>query len=137
MSLIRQPRLFAAAAVAIGLLGVASAAQAHTDVQLSIGIPGVVAAPMYAPYPRYAQPAPVYVQPQPVYVQPRPVYVQPRPVYVQPDPVYVRTAPVWTFSHWPIQDSRREQWREHERHERHERYERQERDHDWDRGGRR
>lgn len=124
MSLIRQPRLFAAAAVAVGLLGVASAAQAHTDVQLSIGIPGVFAtpAPVYAPYPRYVEPAPVYVQP--------------RPVYVQPNPVYVRTAPAWGYGygHWRRDEWRREQWREHERHERHERYEH---DHDWDRGGRR
>lgn len=128
MSLIRQPRLFAAAAVAVGLLGVASAAQAHTDVQLSIGIPGVVAAPVYAPYPQYSEPAPVYVQPQPV-------YVQPRSVYVQPEPVYVRTAPAWGYGYgrW-----RREEWREHERHERHERWEHErDHDHDWDRGGRR
>ena len=123
MSLIRQPRLFAAAAVAVGLLGVASAAQAHTDVRLSIGIPGVIAAPapVYAPYSQY--------------VQPQPVYVQPRPVYVQPEPVYVRTAPAWGYGYgqW-----RREEWREHERHERHERWE-HERDHDHDgnRGGRR
>lgn len=128
MSLIRQPRLIAAAAVALGLLGVASAAQAHTDVQFSIGIPGVVAAPapVYTPYPQYVEPAPVYVQPQPV-------YVQPRPVYVQPDPVYVRTAPAWGYGygHWRREEWRREQWREHERHERHERWE-----HEHDRGGR-
>lgn len=130
MSLIRQPRLIAAAAVAFGLLGVASAAQARTDVHLAIGIPAVVAspAPVYTSYPRYAEPAPVYVQP-------RPVYVQPRPVYVQPEPVYVRTAPTWSFSHWPIADGHRGGWREHERRERHERWEHQ-RDHDHDRGRR-
>jgi hypothetical protein len=70
-----------AAAVMAGvtLVLAASPALARTDVDINIGIPGVV----------YAQPQPVYVQPQPVYVQPRPVYVQPRPVYVQPRPVYV------------------------------------------------
>jgi hypothetical protein len=68
-----------AAAVAIGTLAAASAAQARSDVFLSIGV--------QAPF-GYVQPAPVYVQPQPVYVQPRPVYVQPQPVYVQPRMVY-------------------------------------------------
>jgi len=66
-----------AAAIAFGSLAAATAAHARTDVQLSIGVPGV-----------YVQPAPVYVQPQPVYVQPRPVYVQPQPVYVQPQGYY-------------------------------------------------
>ncbi len=105
MSLIRQPRLIAAAAVAVGLLGVASAAQAHTDVRLSIGLPGFIAAPapVYAPMPQYVEPAAVYVQPQPV-------YVQPRPVYVRPAPVYVRAAPAWGYGYgqW-----RREEWRDH------------------------
>lgn len=73
-------RLLAAAAVALGALAASGAAQARTDVSLSIGFPGPV----------YAQPAPVYVPaPQPVYVQPQPVYVQPQPVYVRPAPVYV------------------------------------------------
>jgi len=65
-------RTFAAAALALGAVGVASAAHARSDVMLSIGV--------NAPY-GYVQPAPVYVQPQPVYVQPRPVYVQPQTVY--------------------------------------------------------
>jgi hypothetical protein len=59
-----------AAALAFGALAATSAAQARTDVVLSIGMP-------YG----YVQPAPVYVQPRPVYVQPQPVYVQPQPVY--------------------------------------------------------
>lgn len=63
----------------VALTLAASPAMARTNVDISIGIPGVV----------YAQPAPVYVQPRPVYVQPRAVYVQPQPVYVQPQPVYV------------------------------------------------
>jgi hypothetical protein len=62
-----------AAAVALGAVGAASTAQAHTDVTFSIGVP-----------------APVYVEPAPVYAQPAPVYVQPAPVYVQPYRVYER-----------------------------------------------
>jgi len=63
-------RLFSAkslvvAAVALGAVGVASAAHAGTDVIFSIGV--------NAPY-GYVQPAPVYVQPAPVYVQPQAVY---------------------------------------------------------------
>ena len=54
-----------AAALAIGALTGASAAQARSDVVLSIAL--------NAPY-GYVQPAPVYVQPQAVYVQPQPVY---------------------------------------------------------------
>jgi hypothetical protein len=61
-----------AAAVAIGAIGVASAAHARSDVVLSIGL--------NAPY-GYVQSAPVYVAPQPVYVQPRHVYEQPQTVY--------------------------------------------------------
>ena len=52
----------AVAAVALGAVGVASAAHAGTDVIFSIGL--------NAPY-GYVQPQPVYVEPQPVYVQPR------------------------------------------------------------------
>jgi hypothetical protein len=70
-------RLFSAkslavAAVALGAVGLASAAHARSDVILSIGV--------NAPY-GYVHPAPVYVAPQPVYGQPRPVYVQPQTVY--------------------------------------------------------
>jgi len=76
MNRISRAKTFLAAAVAIGGLVAASAAQARSDVQFSIGI--------QAPFGYgYVQPAPVYVQPQPVYVQPQPVYVQPQPVYYQ------------------------------------------------------
>src|SRR5512140_2653907 len=67
-------RSFAIAALALGAVGVASAAHARSDVMLSIGV--------NAPYGYgYAQPAPVYYEPQPVYVQPRSVYVQPQTMY--------------------------------------------------------
>lgn len=63
---------FAVAALALGAVGLASAAHARSDVFLSIGFNAPLG----------------YVQPEPVYVQPRPVYVQPRTAYVQPQTVY-------------------------------------------------
>ena len=60
-------RTLAAAALALGAVGVASAAHARSDVMLSIGV--------NAPY-GYVQPAPVYVQPAPVYVQPHTGYYE-------------------------------------------------------------
>ena len=102
-------RLFSAAAVGIGLFGLASAAQARSDVYFSVGVGGV---------PVYAEPAPVVVQPAPVYVEPARTYAYPRPVYVQPSRVYVE--PDYSFEEeraW-----RRHQWRRH--HWRHH--------HDWD-----
>lgn len=78
-------RGIAAAALGLVALAATTASHARTDVQLSIGIPGVYV--QHAPV--YAQPRPVYVEPAPVYVQPRPVYVQARPVYVQPRPIHV------------------------------------------------
>jgi PXPV repeat-containing protein len=93
-------RLFSAkslivSAVALGAVGLASAAHARSDVILSIGL--------NAPY-GYVQPAPVYVEPQPIYVQPQPVYVQPRPAYVQPQTVYYGHGRRWerngTYGDW-------------------------------------
>jgi hypothetical protein len=88
-------RRVATAALGLAALVAMGAAQARTDVFLSLGLPG----PVYAQQqPVYVQPQPVYVQPQPVYVQPQPVYVQPRPVYVQPQPVYMQPQPVYGYS---------------------------------------
>lgn len=57
-------------------------AQARTDIGVSIGVPGVVVSPGYAP-------APVYVAPQPsVYYAPPPVYLQAPPVEYVPAPGY-------------------------------------------------
>ena len=77
MKRLTSTRFLATAAVALSALVAATAAQAHSDVQFSIGVqvPGA------------------YVMPQPVYVEPRPVYVQ--PAYAVPAPVYVHTAPAW------------------------------------------
>lgn len=63
-----------AAAVVVAGLAASTAAQARSDVFVSIGFGGPVG---------YGQPAPVYVQPAPVYMQPRSVYVQPAPVYYE------------------------------------------------------
>lgn len=64
-------KLLAAAAIALGAIGAASAAHARSDVFFSVGVqPGY-----------YAEPAPVYVQPRPVYVAPRAAYVEPQPFY--------------------------------------------------------
>jgi hypothetical protein len=63
-------RLFSAksiavAAIALGAVGLASAAHARSDVVVSIGLNSGFG---------FVQPAPVYVQPRPVYVQPQTVY---------------------------------------------------------------
>ena len=84
-------------------------AQAHVNVDIGIGVPGVV----------YAEPAPVYAPP-PVYVAPQPVYV-PRPVVVAPAPVY---APYWRGHDDDDDDQGDRHWRkhghrEHEGHGRH------------------
>jgi hypothetical protein len=97
-----RSRFVAAAAVAVGLMGLAGAAQARSNVYLNIDVPGV------------------YSAPQPVYVDPQPVYVQPGVVYTSP-PEY---APAWGWRErearreaWRREQWRREQWREHERRE--------------------
>lgn len=118
MKRLTSTRFLATAALALGALGAATAAQARSDVQFSIGLglPGVYAAP-------------VYVQPQPVYVEPQPVYVQPRPVYTQPygvaTEVYVAPArPAWGYydnGDWRRAEWRRREWaRHHQWEERHE-----------------
>ena len=115
MKSVARPRFLAAAAVAVGLLGVASAAQARSDVHFSIGL-GV---PVYsAPAPYYVQPQPVYVDPQPVYVQPQ--YAAPAEVVVSPGYVY---GDDWRRAEWRREQWRREEWRRHHGH----------RDHDHDR----
>ncbi len=100
------------------LLAPFAMAQAHTDVAVSIGVPGFgisVGAPVYAPVPVYA-PAPVYVPPPRVIV-PAPVYVPPR--VVVPAPVYYGRPGVWVaprpygYRHW--EERRHEEWREHRR----------------------
>lgn len=96
------------------MLAITSTAQAHVNVDIGIGVPGVV----------YAEPAPVYAPP-PVYVAPQPVYV-PRPVVVAPAPVYA--APYWAGRDDDDDDDRGERrWRrrghrehgEHGEHGRH------------------
>lgn len=91
-------RFIAAAVLAAAAFGAASAAQARTDVQLSIGLPGL----------------PVFVPP-PVYVRSEPVYVQPRPIYESPVVGYERP---WRPSYRPDfereRDWRRAEWQRRE-----------------------
>ncbi len=107
----------AAAVLATAALGAAPAAQAHTDVYFSVGIPGL---------PIYVEPAPVYVRPEPVYVRPAPVYAPPRPVYLQP-PAYAYERP-WRPSYEP-EFERERAWRRAEWHRR----QWEHRHHEWDR----
>lgn len=134
-----------AAAVALGLAGLAAAgaAQARDNVHWSVGInaaPGVTVGlgnsrPVYAQQPVYVQQQPVYVQQQPVYVQQQPVYVQPQPVFVpqtiysvppvqytQPQVIYPSGAYVQpvVVQRYPL---RRQGWDDHHGHDRgHERH---------------
>ncbi|MGJ7520660.1 hypothetical protein ACSFA0_09220 [Variovorax sp. LT1P1] len=62
-------------------------AQARTDIGVSIGIPGVVVSPGYAPAPVYLPPPPVYYAPPPPVYRP-PVYLQAPPVEYVPAPGY-------------------------------------------------
>lgn len=101
--------------VGLGMLGLASAAQARSDVHFSIGVP-VAPAPVYVePDPVYVQPAPVDSVPQPAYAQP-PVYVRPARVYVQPDYTWERERE-WRREEWRRRQWQRHYWRHH---------------HDWD-----
>jgi hypothetical protein len=112
------------AALALAAAGMASVAQARSDVYFSVGAnvaPGVAVgvsnAPVYYP-PVYVQPQPVYVQPAPVYVRPAPVYYGAAPVYYGAGPVvYVRPAPVYYGQGYYGRGDWRE--RQHHRHHRH------------------
>ncbi len=120
MKRLTSARFVATAALALGAMGVVTAAQARSDVQFSIGVglPGI-----------YAAPAPIYVEPQPIYVEPQPVYVRPRPVYVQPGytvpaEVYVNPQPAWGYygydRDWRRAEWRRAEWRRREWRRQHE-----------------
>ena len=114
-----------AAVLSVAALGFTCAAQAHVDVSVGIGLPGIaigIPAPVYvAPPPMYYPPAPVYVQPQ-TYYAPPPVVVAPYPVYRAG---WVR--PGYYGHRW----DRREQWRQHHwRDHEHDRGDRGDRDHD-------
>lgn len=105
-------RFIATAVLATAALGGASVAQARTDVQVSIGLPGLPGLPVFAPPPVYVRLEPVYAQPRPVYEQPQVVeYERPwRPSY-RPDFERER---VWRHAEWQRRDAER---RELERRE--------------------
>jgi hypothetical protein len=110
MNVPNRSRLFAAGAIALGLLGAASAAQARTDVYFSLGVP-------------------VYTAPAPVYVQPQPVYVDPAPAYVAPAPIFVRPRRAWADDDgWRRAEWRRERWERRREWEHRHRVERWHRD---------
>jgi PXPV repeat (3 copies) len=114
-------RLIAAAALAIASLGAVTAAEAHPNVFLSIGLP---LPPLPLPGRVYVEPAPVYVQPAPVYVQPAPEYAEPRPVYAAPAYGYERSwGPSYRYDFereraWRRAEWQRREWEEHRHHER-------------------
>lgn len=106
-------KFIAAAVLAAAAFGAASTAQARTDVQLSIGLPGL---PVYVQQPVYVQPAPVYVQPRPVYVPPEVVYERPwRPSY-RPDFDRERG---WRHAEWQRREWERRQWERRQWEHRH------------------
>jgi hypothetical protein len=103
----------AAAALALAAAGMASVAEARSDVYFSVGAHvapgvsiGVSNAPVYYP--------PVYY-PQPVYVQPAPVFVPAPTYYVRPAPVYYAPAPYYGVRYY---DGPRAHW-QHHKHRRH------------------
>lgn len=90
-------RATAAVLLSLGLLG-AGAAQARTDVVLSIGFPATV----YAPAPVYTAPATVYASPSPYYGQAvygQSVYGAPV-VVAQPGWREGRNARYWEHRRW-------------------------------------
>lgn len=106
MNTFLRTRFLAAAALALGALGGASAAHAGSDLSFFVGIQA----------------------PPTVYVQPAPVYVQPRSFYVQPAQVYMRPAePIYQYSYRDERARRHAAWREWQWRQRHHQ---QDRDHD-------
>ncbi|MGO4277362.1 hypothetical protein SAMN05216321_101389 [Cupriavidus sp. OV038] len=91
--------LFAAFGVAAALAS--GAAMARVNVDVAIGVPGVVVGgpAYYAPPPPvyYAPPAPVYYGPPPVVVRPAPVYYGPR---YYPGPRYYYGPPGYRGDHY-------------------------------------
>lgn len=96
-------RIHAAAAIALGSIGIAQAAHARTDVFFTVGVP----APVYQPR--------VYEAPVRIYERDQPVYVAPEPVYVAQPQVYVR--PGYDDSQWRREEWRRQEWRREQRRE--------------------
>jgi hypothetical protein len=93
-----------AAAIALGALGAATAANAHTDVVFSVGIPA----------PAYVAPAPVYVQPEPVFV-PEPVYAPAPVVYYGYGRRYVSPGVRYEQRYYDGRGYYRQGWRDSDR----------------------
>jgi hypothetical protein len=84
------------AVLGVAVLAVSTAASAHVDVAIGLGVPGVV----YAP--------------QPVYVAPPPVAYAPAPVAVAYGDDDGWRAREWRAREWREREWRRHEWREHE-----------------------
>ncbi len=108
MNRILSPRILATAALAAAALGAATAAEARTDLVVSIGIP--IGTSWVEPAPAYVQPRPVYVQPAPVFTR-APIFVPPRPLFERPFLGRYDTRFGWERDH----DRRRVEWRRHDR----------------------
>lgn len=103
-------KLIAAATVAGATLGLAPAAQARTDVQVSIGLPGLPDLPGL-PFFGQPRPAPIYYEPEPVYARPRPVYGPPAVVYERPHrPSYRAEYEYERQRPWQHGDWQRREW---------------------------
>jgi hypothetical protein len=81
--------------IGLAVLGVSTAAAAHVDLTVGVGIPATV----------YAAPEPVYGSPPP------PAF---SPAYVVPAPVAVG---YWHRDNWREREWRRHEWREHQSRE--------------------
>src|SRR5215472_16746102 len=95
-------KLYTICFLASGAILASSAAQAHVDVGLAIGVPWPTV--VVSPPPAYYEPPPV------VYYEPVPVYVEPRPVVVAPG--YYGG---WQQQQWGERRWREHQWRTHYR----------------------
>jgi hypothetical protein len=97
-------RFLAAAVFGTAVLGAASAAQAHTDVFVSVGAPA---------RPVYVEPAPVFVQPRPVYGPP--VFVHERPWRPSYDSEFEQER-AWRRAEWQRREWERQEWKRRYRH---------------------
>ena len=75
MNRLARSRFSLTAVLALGTLGVASLAQARSDVYFPLNAQGPGG---------YAQQMPIHAQPAPIHAQPYPFYIHPHPAHGQP-----------------------------------------------------
>ena len=116
-------RIIASTVLIGAVLGTASVAQARTDVQVSIDLPGL---PALVP-PPLPQP---FVRAEPVYVQPRATYYQAPPVVVYERPwrpsygYEVAREREWRHREWQRREWQRREWERREWERRHQHWDR-------------